>query len=530
MNGTLTWRGGACLGLCAALLTGCATTEIARDPAKATAAADEGSVLVSVTSNTGQIVQFDTILLSRQQQSSGPKRSYSLSNALPGLSRDTALFAGLLPAGEYKLQQFFDTDTQRFLAVTDKQRDLIGSFTVTPGTTSDLGRIVITDFNLKVLLGRSRLFTDNQALVAAHAPRYNPLLAKPTQGGWTKAEPDEADIAERWALGHPQGATGLSASADGEVFAGTRMGTALARDTEGQWRVLARTGRLDALLWTAPHASGNAVAVAVGELNSFFLLNKDGSVTAIDRGNLPDGNLFFIDKASDGSQWMVGVQTTEEAALYWSAKLDGGQWTRMVGDTVKPSFWSGVRNVFAWSRPGGVGFTSTDRKAIQCFDYATQAWASHPTPGDRKVISIANGPTGVLGVLTSPGGGFGGVFAKTHYSADCGQTWTPTASPYKVKVAAPLMLGSGTLIETGGVFRDSGLYGSTDEGQTWTKFTDKVDAGNVLWAFEDVGLLSVSNGAQGIEYVRFSADDGRNWTLELSNINFKVLQQQLNKP
>ena len=146
------------------------------------------------------------------------------------------------------------------------------------------------------------------------------------------------------------------------------------------------------------------------------------------------------------------------------------------------------------------------------------------------MISIANGPTGVRGVLTSPGGGFGGVFAKTHYSADCGQTWTPTASPYKVKVAAPLMLGSGTLIETGGVFRDSGLYGSTDEGQTWTKFTDKVDAGNVLWAFEDVGLLSVSNGAQGIEYVRFSADDGRNWTLELSNINFKVLQQQLNKP
>lgn len=110
-----------------------------------------------------------------------------------------------------------------------------------------------------------------------------------------------------------------------------------------------------------------------------------------------------------------------------------------------------------------------------------------------------------MGLLTSPGGGFAGVFAKTHFTRDCGKTWTQTNSPYNVKVMPPLILPSGAILETGGVFGDKGTYGSNDGGKTWTKYSSEVSFSEVVWSLPRSGLIGVSRGQFGIENIQHSA-------------------------
>lgn len=77
---------------------------------------------------------------------------------------------------------------------------------------------------------------------------------------------------------------------------------------------------------------------------------------------------------------MVGLQIAIEAALYRSARLENGQWERMRGDTIEFSFWSGGRMVWAFPRPGGVGFASTKSASIACYDYASASWTENSAP------------------------------------------------------------------------------------------------------------------------------------------------------
>lgn len=509
------------------VLAGCATSQFAKDPLKSKAAVGEGTVLVSLTINTGEVGQFDAIHLQRLQDTNNAliSKSHILTNALPGLSRDTSLFVGLIPAGDYQFELLLDQQSQKFLRLGEMHSQLVGTFKVTAGQTTDLGRLVLTAVNTGVAVGRSTLIRDNRGLVQRFASSYGNLLQATPLAGW-QIDKQEKDIAEIFALGHPQGAGGFAELPTGEVVGGTRMGTVIQRSTEGKWKVLARTGTLDAVLWTVPFTSADSVLVAAGELGMLIKVDAAGQIKALDPGDLPVGNYFFVDRNEAGSEWIIGVQTPKEAALYRSPSLEKGQWTRMRGDTIEFSTWSGARFVWAWPLAGGVGFASTKLSKVACYDYGSRIWKEHASPGARSLIGLAPGPTPAFGVLTSAPGGLAGVFAKTHYTADCGKTWIETNSPYKVKVVPPLLLADDRILEAGGVFGDKGLYASADGGRTWNKQTDAVAFSEVVWALRGGGLLGVSRGQFGIENILHSADGGRTWKTELSSLDRELLRMQ----
>jgi len=508
-------------------LAGCATIQDARDPLSSQPEENEGSVVLSLTVNTGEVTQFDRIFLRRLQDppksQSGIDRSYQLRNALPGLSRDTSLFIGLLPEGDYEFVSLHDDQTLKFLRINEKQAELLGSFGVHAGQVTDLGRMVLTAINFGVVVGRSNALTSNRSLVADFAPDYLRLFASMPSAGWTQPR-REQDVAEAFAMIHPQGAGGFSELASGEVIGGTRMGTVTARGRDGKWRVLARLDSLNAILATVPYEAGDNLAVVAGELGTLARVDRQGYPHPVALGDLPRGNLFFVDHSPNGGEWIVGVQSPREAALYRATQLDNGHWEKLRGDTVEFSFWNGARNVWAWSRPGGIGFASTQSRQLACYDYANRQWREHGSPDERLITALAASPGDVVGVLSSPGGGFGGVFAKTHYSRDCGGQWVETDSPYKVKVMPPLVLPAGEILETGGVFGDKGAYASAD-GRTWSKLSDEVSFSEAVSVLPTAGLLGVSRGNLGIENIQHSADGGRSWKTELTSIDYRLLKK-----
>lgn len=506
----------------------CTTVHYAKDPLSAPAGTDDGTVLLSLTVNTGEAQQFDRIVLSRDEDppasKSGVDRQYQLSNAVPGVSRDTALFTGVLPAGTYRFRVLHSG--LKFLPLNDAQKELLGGFRVEPGQLVDLGRLVLSSINFGVMVGRSNLLTDNRSLIDIVAPQYGVLFDSPAVTGWLDTD-NRSAMVEDYARAFPQGAGGFSKLADGTVVGGTRMGTILQRDTGGKWQVLARTGALDAVLYTAPYETGDYLAVAAGELNTLVKIKRDGSVEPVARGNLPSGNYLFIHRSADLSRWAIGVQEKDQASLFVSDALDNGDWQRVYQDVTSPSVWSGLRGVWFWPHGNGVGYASTASDRVACLDFETGEWVDNGSPEGRGLLAVAAGPQPVVGVLTQAGGGFAGAFAKTHYSHDCGASWVETDSPYTVKAAAPLVLPSGHILEGGGVFSDKGVYRSTDGAKSWEKITDKGLAfDSNLWVVPGLGLISVLRGLQGVETIETSTDEGATWTLEVSSIFWKLLEQK----
>lgn len=505
-----------------AVLAGCATTEFAKDPIRSGGStAGNGTAIASLTINTGEVQQFGSITLDRIDASGkAGLTSFILSNVVPGISRDTSIFVGSLAPGEYRLRQL--STAGKYLPLSD---NALSSFRVESGKVTDLGRLVLTAVNFKVMVGRSEKFTDNAELVRAYAPDYAKLYTAEPSLGWNDPR-KETDVAEAFALIHPLGAMGFRTLSNGETIGGTRMGTLILRSTEGRWRIAGRTGDLEGFTATAPWEVEDAIAVAGGDMGSLVKLGKDGKIVRLGRGDLPLGSIFFIDHSPDGKQWVVGVQKPGRAALYLSPVLDDGQWREAVSETTEFSSWSGVRSAWAWAYPGGFGFAASASKTIGCFDYATAAWRNATPPGGRTVMGLSSSPDGSIGVLTSPGGGLAGVFAQTHISQDCGATWTPTNSPYKVKAMPSLRLPDGTIVEGGGVFGDKGLYTTTDN-KTWKKVSDEDILTDRLWSVS--GVLITVSWLYGLENIRTSKDAGATWVTELTSVDRKLLEIQLRK-
>ena len=512
------------------MLGGCNTVHYAKDPLKGRSTAQDGTVLVSITVNTGEVAAFSTIVLTRDQDSKSPmSKTYTLTNIGGTMSRDTALFLGDLPAGDYRLIRLL-APNNKYIELSFGQGEIIGAFKVESGKLTDLGRMVLTAINIKVILGRSPTVLDNRQLVTDLAPTYTSILNRPAASQTWAFPRKEQDIAEDYAKVYPIGTAGLTELASGEVVGGSRMGTVLARNTEGRWRVLARTGRLDAVMATSSYAKGDNLIVVGGDLGTLMRIDKTGKAYPIARGNLPFGAYIFVDHAADYSAWVVGVQTDKTASLYVSPTLENGAWTLMKTDTILPSAWSGGRGVWMWAAPGLVGFASTEKGQVECYDYKGKRWQGAQAPDGRRLIGLAGGPGQGVGVLTGGAGGLAGVFAKTHYTLKCGGPWTETHSPYKVKMSPPVLLPSGSIIEGGGAFGDKGLYRSADRGQTWNKVTSDVTIFNDrLWVMPKAGMFAVSSGTLGIESVERSADDGQTWKLELTSINRQLLDKQLKR-
>ena len=503
------------------LLAACATVTQAPDPTKTAPAAEDGIVVVSVTGNTAQVNQFDQISVRRLPAPGAPETSVRESHVLQqvsvGLARDTALFVGIVPQGEYELERFVDVDTRKVLNLGDGGRQLLGNFGVKPGALVDLGRLIVTPVNTRVIVGRSSLVTSNAELVKRFAPEHAKFYSREVVSGWTRGRGAE-DRVEEYALTRPAGADAVTELASGEVAAASRLGTVLLRDKQGRWRRL-HSGRLESVLWVKPVDLPNAALVAVGEFNTFLRLDRaSGRLVPIEPGNLPSGNLLFFDGNAQAG-WFIAQQNGTDVTLYRSAALENGDWRPVGKESVAVSIWSGANSFWAWSTAQGFAY-AVSGGYIRYYDYGSGQWTERRAPKENRLISVVPHPGGALGILTSPGGGFGGIFATLYLSRDGGASWEEINSPFNVKMYAPRLTPQGTLLVAGGAFSKPELQASKDGGKTWTQITDKFNLAEQIVVLPSQGLLAIDNGTQfGLAGIRHSADGGATWRLEYSNFD-----------
>jgi hypothetical protein len=507
------------------LLAGCTTVSTAPTPARTEPQPGSGVVVVSITGNTARVAQFDSITVRKLQtvntHPGAPRELHLLQQVAPGLARDTALFIGVLPPGEYVFERL--TAGQQFIGLGENSQKAIGTFTVVAAQTSDLGRLVVTPLNTRVVVGRSQLVQSNADFIR----RFSPDNAKPFAGvvnaGWNAPRTKE-DQVEAYALSRPVGADALTELADGGAAAASRVGTILLRSKEGRWRA-SRTGSLESLLWLKPVDLPDARLIAVGEFNTIVRLDRQGRVTRVDPGNLPPGNLVFVD-GDPRAGWFIALQSGAKLTLFRSPALDGGQWTAVREEDVGRSFWSGANQFWAWPTKSGFAY-AVSAGDIRLFDFTTQAWTERKAPNNSRLVGVAPAADGGLGILTSPGGGFAGVFATMYVSRDNAATWAEIKSPFSIKVAPPRLVGDGRLLVTGGVFSKPELHASGDGGKTWQLVTADIKLNENLVLLPTTGMFAIDNGQQfGLASIRRSADGGATWRLEYSNFDRAVYDAQ----
>lgn len=508
----------------AALLIGplaaCVSITHVEDPLKLASDSALSPVVISVTTNTGEVRGFDDLSVYRVEappkagEAKPTMQVFVLRQIAKGLSRDTSVFVGALPPGEYALLDMSNQVNRKSLRLEGKY-DWIGSFAVKPRTPTDLGRLILTPVNLNVVVGRSELVRSNAPLLQKYAPEHARLFGAQADQGWVGPRGTK-DVVEDYARSRPVGAQCATERHDGSVIAASRLGTVLIRSQDGAWRA-ARSKGLESLLCVTPADLPNAELLAVGEFGT--LLRKEAGrdeLIQVDTGNLPPGSLFGIaGNASNG--WFVALQRDDEVILYHTAALESGTWNAVGKASVAHDFWNGANPFWMWNTPSGFAYTGATGP-IRVYDYARRTWTERPTPGGARLISVMPGPRDSLGVLTSPGGGFAGVFAGVHFSTDQGATWRAMEVPYKIKFAPVQQTYDGTLLMIGGVMSKPELQISKDDGKTWSHL-GPYDLGRQLLALKNGTLLDLDLGQYGIFSIRSSSDGGKNWEYEYSNFD-----------
>lgn len=520
----MSWMDGARrLAVCSMLAVafgmtaGCASINVARDPASSPPVAGESVVTVSVTGNTAQVTAVDTITVRQINVPPGSnvRVLHLLKQVAPGLSRDTSLFVGVLPAGEYEFSTFDNHQTRRYLHFTDGMRKRLGNFTVKEGRPVDLGRLIVTPLNTSVMVGRSAVASSNIAMLRRFAPEQARFIHSEPEPGWLGPRSADDEV-EAYALQRPVGADGPVELGDGRIAAGSRLGSVLLRGKDGRWQVL-RGGVLESLLHVLPVQRADAMLVAVGELSTMMRLPPGGDrLLPIDAGNLPHGTLLFVD-GDDRHGWYVAQQRDKQITLYRSDRLEAGDWKPLRSESVALDFWSGANHAWFWRRPGGLGY-AVSAGALHFLDYASGRWTSVKAPNDSRLLGVSPNPNGSLGILTSPGGGFGGVFASLYLSKDEGASWQEIKPDFKVKISPPLQTAAGTVLLPGGVFGDQELHASSDGGLSWTRRGEfRLD--QRLVPLPSGQLLAVNMGLYGLFSIRHSSDEGVTWRVEYSNFD-----------
>jgi len=480
----------------------------------------EGSVVVSVTGNTARVSQFDSITIKqyiKPEPGIAPiKAEYILNQVSEGLARDTSLFVGAVPEGDYVFEKISDNKTRKYIAFNQATVDRLGIFHVKAGSVSDLGRLVVTGVNSRVLIGRSERVRSNADLVKRFAPANAVIYTAEVNPGWIGPR-DTGDLVEEYALDLPVGADALTELPNGWCIAASRLGTVLLRSPTGTWRAV-RSNGLESLLWVKQYESSNSMLLAVGELNTMLRLDRQGKLVAIDPGNLPPGNLLFID-GSDSVGWFVAQQHGKAITVYQSPTLERGKWQAMKTESAEASFWSGPNYFWIWPTKDGFAYATSEGKIHQ-YNFAKQNWTDYGAPRSARFLKVAPQPGNVVGALTSPGGGVGGMLAITYLSRDGGTTWTEINSPFTIKQFPPSLTVSGNLLLLGGTVGSPQLQRSDDMGKTWYKVNDRVSLDEQIVVLPTRGLFLVSSGQQfGLASIRHSEDGGRSWTTEYSNFD-----------
>ncbi|ARN18976.1 WD40/YVTN/BNR-like repeat-containing protein [Piscinibacter gummiphilus] len=508
-------------------LVGCASVNQVRDPAKSPPRAGESVVVLSLTGNTAQVTALDEITVRQVNQVAGSNVTilHVLNQVSKGVSRDTSLFAGVLPEGEYEFTVFRNHQTQRFLNLNESMRQRIGKFTVRNGQPVDLGRLILTPVNQLVVVGRSTRVTSNVPLMRRFAPDQMKFFEGELSSGWNTARGDN-DRVEEYALQRPVGADHPVELADGRIAAASRLGSVLIRDDQGRWRPV-RSDTLDSFLYVMPGHRSDTTLLAVGEFGALMRLPAGSDkLEPLDSGDLPAGNLLFI-AGDERAGWYIGHQKDKTLTLFHSAQLEGGRWSPLRQETVGFDFWNGANSIWFWRRPGGFSYAVSEG-SIHTLDFASGAWSMTKAPNGNRLVSVEANPNGSIGILTSPGGGFAGIFASLYLSEDLGQHWQEVKPEFKVKVAPPRQLASGTLLVMGGVFGTPELQASQDGGRTW-QHRAPFALDRRLVVLPSGALLTVDSGQFGLFSVSRSTDDGATWRVEYSNYDARAAQATAKK-
>ena len=520
------------LGLLAALgalsLVGCATVTTAPDPLQSAPQADQSVVVLSLTGNTSQVGAASSISVRRFDPARPDAREiHILRQVAPGMARDTALYIGTLPVGEYEVASFDYAATQQYLTLSEPMRKRLGRFAAAGGKPVDLGRLVATSMNAGVLVGRSARQADNLQLVRRFAQPYQKFFDRADVAlGWTSGR-TETDRVEEYALLVPVGADNPAELPDGRVVMGARLGTAWVRQPDGQWEPVRGEG-LEALLCVRAGDADERDLVAVGEFGTLVRAAKGSRrFERVDPGNLPPGNLLFV--AGNGTHgWFVVHQVAGQLKILRSPRFEAGDWTVVRELTLGSSIWSGGEQFWVWTTPEGFAYATGDG-GLHRYDLAKASWtAAAPTPKQHRIIGIAEDGAGHVGLLTSPGGGFGGAFAGQFFSTDAGRSWRELNTEFKIKVTPPRRAGSGELVTMGGVFSSPEMHASGDGGTTWAKRSE-FSLDQNLHIMPSGLMLAASRGSFGIFVVRVSKDHGKTWRAEFSNFDRRAFEAQQNR-
>lgn len=511
-----------------ALFGGCATVTTAPDPLQSPPLPDQSVVVLSLTGNTSQVGAASSISVRRFDPARPDVReTHILRQVAPGMARDTALYIGTLPVGEYELQTFDYAVSQQYLTVNEATRKRIGRFAVAGGKPVELGRLVVTPLNAGILIGRSGRQADNLQLVRRFAQPYQKFFERPDVAlGWNAGR-DATDRVEEYALAVPVGADSPIELADGRVVMAARLGTAWVRQTDGDWQPVRGDG-LEALLCVRAGDADERELVGVGEFGTLVRAAKGSArFERVDPGNPPPGNLLFV--AGNGQHgWFVVHQVGSQLQILKSPRFEAGDWSVERRIPLASSFWSGAEQFWVWTTREGFAYATGDG-GLQRYELASGRWtAGAPVPRQHRIVGIAEDGGGHVGLLTSPGGGFAGAFAGQFWSRDGGQNWRELTSEFKVKVTPPRRAGNGELITMGGVFSSPEMHASGDDGATWSKRSD-FQLDQQLHILPSGLMLAASRGSFGIFTVRVSKDHGRTWRTEFSNFDRRAWEAQQNR-
>lgn len=472
-----------------------------------------GTVIVSTTISTLGLPPIHSITF-QQVDANEKNKKYTLLNNIQNASDSTSLFFGDLPHGKYKISGISEHISGKSTALTVSDLNTIGYFVITTNTPTDLGRLIVskTHSNNEITLGRSKLITNNNALVT-HYFKHDSLT---TSSGWLTPHHNN-DIVEQLALSHSQGISNLVETNQGEIIASTQLGTILIRSQDSTWKVL--SNNVNKITSIYPYNTNNNVAIVADELGALYSIKKDGKKHTIDKGNLPEGIIVFIASSNNHNAWFIALERNGHSELYQSNALLSNNWQLTKQTELDTSLWREDRKVLYWHRSNGIGFIAPKVKSINCFNYTSKQWVNNPLPNNRFATAVSTSLVNdSIGILTSSNRGLSGLFAKTSLSHDCGQTWTSTNSPYSINVSAPLFINDNFILESNSKFSSGGLYVSRDGNQSWHKVEGNNFFTNTLWVTKYNGIFSISTTEHGIETLENTTDFGITWHVEETKI------------